>query len=165
MTSNSLVSRLLRFAVCIAALLVLAGCAAGPASKWAPPEAEAAGFFAGLWHGLLLILTLIVSFFTKDVRIYEIHNTGVAYDIGFVLGVLAMSSSGVKVTSCGGSKRSRVKTDKEWDEIGRRVEKNVRVQISSWVDEDDWKDVGEKIEKKVKEGLRRWLDEEEKQGS
>lgn len=141
-----------------ALLLLLAGCAAGPASKWAPP-AEAAGFFVGLWHGVLLLLTLVVSFFTDDVRIYEVHNAGVSYDIGFVLGVLAVSSTGVKITTGRSSKRHRA--DRNWDEIGERVERKVQLKISQWVDEEDWKEVGDKVEKKVKEGLRRWLDEEE----
>lgn len=150
--------RHLRVVLAALALLLLAGCAAGPASKWAPP-AEAAGFFAGLWHGILLIVALVVSFFTDDVRIYEVHNTGIGYDIGFVLGVLGVSGSGLRVTTCKPKPKPK---DPDWDEIGRRVERDVRVRVSGWVDEEDWDEVGEKIERKVKEGLRRWLDEEEK---
>ena len=149
-----------RVVIAVAALLLLAGCAAGPASKWAPP-AEAAGFFAGLWHGALLLVTLVVSFFTDDVRIYEVHNAGIGYDVGFVLGVLAVSSGGVKVTTCRRPKPRR--SDREWEELGERIERKVRAKVSAWVDEEDWKDVGEKVERKVKEGLRRWLDEEGRQ--
>jgi len=79
------------------ALLALNGCAAGPAGQWADPASDAAGFFAGLWHGALLVVTLVVSFFTDDVRIYEPHNIGIAYDIGFVLGVLAVWGNGVHI--------------------------------------------------------------------
>ncbi len=79
------------------ALMTMVGCAAGPGGKWAGPETDAAGFFAGLWHGALLVVTVVVSFFTDDVRIYESHNVGVAYDIGFVLGVLAIWGNGVHI--------------------------------------------------------------------
>ncbi len=78
-------------------LLTMAGCAAGPGGQWADKASEAAGFFAGLWHGALLVVTLVVSFFTDDVRIYESHNVGIAYDIGFVLGVLAVWGNGVHI--------------------------------------------------------------------
>jgi len=42
---------------------------------------------AGLWHGIIAPATLIVSFFSSDVRMYEVHNAGSEYDLGFLLGV------------------------------------------------------------------------------
>ena len=42
---------------------------------------------AGLWHGLIAPVTLVLSFFNSDVRIYEVHNAGSEYDLGFLLGV------------------------------------------------------------------------------
>jgi hypothetical protein len=62
---------------------------AGPNSVFKAPEAKAAGFWAGFWHGLIAPITLIVSVFNKDVRIYETNNTGVGYDVGFILGASA----------------------------------------------------------------------------
>jgi hypothetical protein len=59
---------------------------AGPNSVFKAPEAKAAGFWAGFWHGFIAPITLIVSVFNKDVRIYETNNTGVGYDVGFILG-------------------------------------------------------------------------------
>ena len=153
--------RRMRVVLAAAALLLLAGCAAGPASKWAPP-AEAAGFFAGFWHGLLILVTLVVSFFTDNVRIYEIHNTGIGYDIGFVLGVLGVSGGGVKVSGSCSSKPKPRRSDPDWDEIGEQIERTVRAKISKIVEEEDWQDIGEQVEQKVKEGLRRWLDEDPK---
>lgn len=41
---------------------------------------------AGLWHGIIAPATLLVSFFNPDVRMYEVHNAGSEYDIGFLLG-------------------------------------------------------------------------------
>jgi hypothetical protein len=42
---------------------------------------------AGLWHGLIAPVTLIISFFNSDVHMYEVHNAGSEYDFGFLLGV------------------------------------------------------------------------------
>lgn len=42
---------------------------------------------AGLWHGIIAPVTLILSFFNSDMHIYEVHNAGSEYDFGFLLGV------------------------------------------------------------------------------
>ena len=42
---------------------------------------------AGLWHGLIAPVTLVISFFNSDVHMYEVHNAGSEYDLGFLLGV------------------------------------------------------------------------------
>lgn len=60
---------------------------AGPGSKYNIPGANRAGFWAGLWHGLISPITFIVSLFTPAVRIYEINNRGRWYDFGFILGI------------------------------------------------------------------------------
>ena len=44
------------------------------------------GFWAGLWHGLIVPVSLIGSIFL-DVNIYEVHNKGFLYNLGFVLGI------------------------------------------------------------------------------
>jgi hypothetical protein len=43
---------------------------------------------AGLWHGIIAPITLVLSFFNSDVRMYEVHNAGSEYDFGFLLGVM-----------------------------------------------------------------------------
>jgi hypothetical protein len=60
---------------------------AGPGSKYGLPGAKAAGFWAGLWHGLICPITFPVSLFSPNVRIYEINNRGRWYDFGFIIGV------------------------------------------------------------------------------
>src|SRR6185503_2471292 len=42
---------------------------------------------AGLWHGIIAPVTLILSFFNPDVQMYEVHNAGSEYDLGFLIGV------------------------------------------------------------------------------
>ena len=60
---------------------------AGPNSKYQLPGAKPAGFWAGLWHGLIAPITFIVSLFTPNVRIYETNNRGRLYDFGFIIGI------------------------------------------------------------------------------
>ena len=59
---------------------------AGPGSAWKMPDSEPAGFFGGLWHGLLFPFTFWISLLWPSVRIYETKNSGRWYDFGFVLG-------------------------------------------------------------------------------
>ena len=47
---------------------------------------------AGLWHGLIAPATLVVSFFNSDVRMYEVHNAGSEYDLGFLIGMAIVIS-------------------------------------------------------------------------
>jgi hypothetical protein len=47
---------------------------------------------AGLWHGLIAPVTLVFSFFDSGIHMYEVHNAGSEYDLGFLLGVTIMIS-------------------------------------------------------------------------
>ena len=66
--------------------LVLAACAAGPNPDVAQ-TAQSAGFWLGLWHGLITPVTFVISLFTDHVNIYEVDNNGNWYDFGYVLGL------------------------------------------------------------------------------
>lgn len=46
-----------------------------------------AGFWAGIWHGLIIIISFIVSLFTNKVGLYEMSNTGWPYNLGFLIGL------------------------------------------------------------------------------
>lgn len=48
---------------------------------------EPAGFFQGIWHGLLAPWSLIARWFIDDVMMYAIPNTGWFYDFGFLIGI------------------------------------------------------------------------------
>ena len=43
---------------------------------------------AGLWHGIIAPVTLVISFFNSDVHMYEVHNAGSEYDLGFLVGAV-----------------------------------------------------------------------------
>jgi hypothetical protein len=77
-------------------LLVLSACAAGqnPAAGVPGADGNLAGFWTGLWHGLIVPVTFIVSLFSDTVGIYEVHNTGGWYDFGFVFGASVFLGSG-----------------------------------------------------------------------
>ena len=75
--------------LCLVAAIVLIGCAPGN-ERWSQEisPGNKAGFWAGLWHGLIIIVTFVVSLFNSHVGIYEISNTGWSYNLGFLIGIL-----------------------------------------------------------------------------
>lgn len=85
-------------------VLLLSACAAGanPETGVATADGDIAGFWLGLWHGLIAPITFLISLFSDNVNIYEVHNNGNWYDFGFVFGA-SMAFGG----SARGSKRRR----------------------------------------------------------
>ncbi|MCE5236343.1 MAG: hypothetical protein ABFC62_04070 [Clostridiaceae bacterium] len=80
-------SKILAF--CIVTVLILAalsGCVPGDGKN---SEAEPAGFFWGIWHGWIAPISLICSIFNKDIGIYEIHNNGFWYDLGYYMAIIS----------------------------------------------------------------------------
>jgi hypothetical protein len=74
-------------------LLLLSSCAAGPNEAVGTGE-DAAGFWLGLWHGIILPVSFVISLFTDNVSVYEVANDGNWYDFGFFLGVLIALGGG-----------------------------------------------------------------------
>jgi hypothetical protein len=70
-------------------LLVVAGCAHQPPAVL-PGEP---GFFSGLLHGFLILVSLVGSLFT-DVRVYAFPNSGFFYDLGFFIGATSFLGGG-----------------------------------------------------------------------
>ena len=88
-------------------LVMLAGCAPGSSIQVNTPDStiqlsapgpnplvnqpdangRVARAVAGLWHGIIAPVTLVISFFNSDVHMYEVHNAGSEYDLGFLLGL------------------------------------------------------------------------------
>lgn len=64
--------------------------APGPNPLVNTPDAHGrpAGFWLGLWHGIISPVILILSFLHKDTQMYEVHNDGSLYNLGLFLGVL-----------------------------------------------------------------------------
>ena len=85
------------FILLVVLMFVFSSCVAGPNALEKTPntEGKVAGFWKGLWHGLIAPITFIISIFTKNVRFYEVHNTGFWYNFGFVLGAGLFLSGGI----------------------------------------------------------------------
>ena len=85
-------------------LIVLSGCAAGPNELADSPnrEGNVAGFWLGLWHGIIAPVTFIISLFSDNVHMYETHNNGNWYNFGYLLGLAIILGGGGSA-----SKRSR----------------------------------------------------------
>jgi hypothetical protein len=67
--------------------LLLAACAAGANPEvGAAADGTVAGFWHGLWHGFISPVTFVISLFSDGVNLYEVHNSGNWYDLGFVIG-------------------------------------------------------------------------------
>lgn len=88
----------------IVLIALLTGCAAGgnAAVNVPAPDGDLAGFWLGLWHGIIAPITFIISLFNDNVNLYEVHNNGNWYDFGFVLGTGILFGGG---TSAARSRR------------------------------------------------------------
>jgi hypothetical protein len=96
-TKEGPMKRLPALVLVLALVVVLSSCAPGPndLEKTAGAKGRIAGFWLGLWHGLISPVTFIISIFTKNVRLYEVHNSGGWYNFGFVLGAGLFLSGGI----------------------------------------------------------------------
>ncbi len=97
-----------RVLTCVGLLLlvvfVMAGCAPGTNDLVAPRTAggASAGFWLGLWHGIIAPVTFVISLFTRSVEMYEVHNNGGWYNFGFLFGLSIILGG-----SAGGTARRR----------------------------------------------------------
>ena len=78
------------------ALVLLAGCAPGPNELVNSLDARGSvpGFWQGLWNGVISPVTFIISLFNAKVQMYEVHNNGTLYNLGFLLGVIVAFGGG-----------------------------------------------------------------------
>ena len=145
----------------ISLVLLLSSCAAGnPQFTQETP----AGFWYGLWHGIIAVISLVIHLFNDNVLVYEINNTGGWYDAGFLLGVIFVWSGGSHVKCRSAADKQR---EQEWKEIGDKVEIKVMRKLKEWSeDEEDadtereWDEISEKVEKKLKRKIREWAEKE-----
>jgi len=144
-------------------LLLLGSCAAGDSQF---TQETPAGFWYGLWHGIISVISLVVHLFNENIAVYEIHNTGGWYDLGFLLGIICIWSGGSHVNCRNSARKQR---DKEWQEIGEKVEKKIMLKLKQWAEDEEsvdtdsikeWEEIGEKVEKKLKRKIREWAEKD-----
>jgi hypothetical protein len=89
--------------VVIGAALFLAGCTAGanPLVDTPNHQGEVAGFFLGLWQGIIFPFAFLASLVVEGVSVYEVHNTGIWYNLGYLIGAAMIFEGGGGAVSRG----------------------------------------------------------------
>ena len=155
--------RYLAVGLILVVALLLLNCAPGN-ERWDPniTPGNIAGFWAGVWHGFIIVITFIVSLFTKDVGLYEVTNSGWPYNLGFVIGLFI--SIGM---ICRPKFKKQKPKKRDWDKIGEKIEEKVHKGIKAWLDETDkeekekeWDEIAKKIEEKIRKALKDWAEKE-----
>lgn len=61
----------------------------GPNPEQNQPDDDnrVAGLILGIWHGIIAPVMLVGSFFNPAMQIYEVHNNGTEYNLGYMVGV------------------------------------------------------------------------------
>ncbi len=60
---------------------------ANPQLNQPDANARVSGFVQGLWHGIIAPVMVVGSFFNPEMQMYEVHNNGRDYNLGFLIGV------------------------------------------------------------------------------
>jgi hypothetical protein len=150
------------YALVLFVVFISLSCAPGN-YRWDPnvQGSKPANFWAGLWHGIIVVITFIVGLFTKEVGLYEVNNVGWAYNLGFILGLFMSIGGGLKI------RKKRKEARFVWKDVGSEVEEKIREGVKSWVDESEdetkkkeWEEIGKKVEEKIKRKLKDWAEKE-----
>ncbi|TMK41955.1 MAG: hypothetical protein E6G56_02700 [Actinobacteria bacterium] len=67
-------------------VLALAGCG-GPNNVAHVDARHISGFWNGLWDGITAVIAFIAHLFGNRANVYEVHNNGGWYNLGFLLGL------------------------------------------------------------------------------
>jgi len=89
-------SRVLLLGVLLFSVFLLAACAPGPNPATGLPgdHERVAGFWLGIWHGFIAPFVFWVSLFKGNLGIYEVHNNGAWYNLGYLFGLTCILGGG-----------------------------------------------------------------------
>ena len=142
-------------------MFLLASCAAGDIQF---TSESPAGFWFGLWHGVISFISLIIHLFNDSVTVYELNNTGGWYDFGFLLGVICIWGGGSHMSCKSAADKKR---EKDLEEVGDKVETKVMRKLKEWAqdeegsdDREEWDEIGDKVEEKLKRKIREWAEKD-----
>jgi hypothetical protein len=51
-----------------------------------------ANFWLGLWQGLIVFLSFIASWFDNNIVLYQVHNNGFWYNLGYIIGLIIIGA-------------------------------------------------------------------------
>jgi hypothetical protein len=75
-----------RLAAATVAALAVAACTATQSPSAVQPDAP--GLLLGIWHGFLFPFAFAFSLFTDDIAVYAVPNQGMAYNVGYFVGIV-----------------------------------------------------------------------------
>ena len=80
----------------LVSLIIFTGCTPGAnQSKGTAREHNViAGFWLGLWHGFIAPIVFVISLFKNSAGIYEVHNNGAWYDLGYLFSIACFYGGG-----------------------------------------------------------------------
>ena len=82
------------FLLLVLCTLVACTPSANPLTDQVLADGSPAGFLFGVWHGFIVVLSFIISLFSDSVGVYEVHNTGWSYNLGYLLGLMMALGGG-----------------------------------------------------------------------
>jgi len=88
--------------VLIIVTFMLTGCIPGNGKY---REERPAGFLWGIWHGWIAPFSLVFGLIDKNIRVYEVYNTGWWYDFGFYMAIIS-GFGGISLTRKSKKKKS-----------------------------------------------------------
>lgn len=77
-----------RLAAALVAALAVAACTATQSPSVVQPDAP--GLLPGIWHGFLFPFAFAFSLFTDDIAVYAVPNQGMAYNVGYFIGIVVL---------------------------------------------------------------------------
>lgn len=153
------------FVLSLLAWAVLSGCAPGD-QRFALDQP--AGFLWGLWHGGISFFTLVIGIWSDSVQVYEVHNTGGWYDLGFLLGAACAWGGGGRSGEhtwrrSRKNQEAHARNQEEWEDVGRKVEAKIKRRLRLWAEAEpdaDWDEVERKVEAKARQVVKDWAEED-----
>lgn len=97
---------ILLFLTLLMVALMLSGCVPGDGSY---SIEKPANFLTGIWHGWIAPLSLILSIFKHNIKIYEAINTGWWYDFGFYIAIIGGGFGGLSLSRSRSKKNDKCK--------------------------------------------------------
>ena len=90
-------------------VLLLLACLPGPNNLQGTvsEHGRVAGFGVGLWQGFIAPFVFIASLFRSDLNVYEVHNNGGWYNLGYLFGLACFFGGSGKGASRSRSSRPR----------------------------------------------------------